>query len=824
VLSLRSACCLLLGAGLLLLIGLSPTAAQDKEKDKAKAGEEYRRLYKAPKTVPEAYAAMQFEIELGRYGLAALYIRALTQMLDALDDEKRDAVLVELWEQEGINTFLKLTLMPQWRRFALQQMDPNDRKSIDPPLPNPFPRVLLRDTQAQRDADLLLARVTAAVDRQLGDQTRILRYLDNLVHLPGTDRPTTPELHDYALQQLYRSGVRAMPYFIRVLQTNSSERHIYIDALSRMSPDTVPALIAALDSGDSLLQRDVLTILQRRRAVEAIPFLWYLAGNPETPALIRKQAVVTIATFLSPDAVTKRWWGRPAVDTTQLLSPKIALTREAEKYYLHRVQFADPKRVKVWRWDDERKTVMIGWRDGETVIETIDLNQAEEYYGLYFARRALAIDPTYLPAQVLYLSILLDKAFEREGTLARTPDSVRELLARVGPDVLLATAERALDEKRTSVVLGTVRTLGDLAEQRAGPLGSRQEPVLARALVYPDRRVQFAAAEAFLHVPTRPTNQTAGRIVDVLRREVAIRPPAPAGRVLVGYFDKNLAARIVADLKAIGFDAVAVNMATEVLPTLQQSADFDLVLIDSELPGLAQGLPELLERLRVDRYASRLPVIVTADGAREDAARLQARRHPNVTVVTNAILRDQRDLKTFVGNRIAVTSQLGADEAAAYQERAVVALARMAVGDLAGYDVRPALPTVTEALRSARLSEKGQEAAIRILGRQPGRDPQFELYNVVIAKDDKYKVPVKVAAADELLRHIQKHQLQLVVPDQTAPLQQMAKDLKHWYLPRTELRDRIERLVGILPADARAAGERLLKYDFRPPTSPPPKP
>src|SRR5207302_6489437 len=104
---------------------------------------------------------------------------------------------------------------------------------------------------------------------------------------------------------------------------------------------------------------------------------------------------------------------------------------------------------------------------------------------------------------------------------ARTPDALRELLATAGPEVVVATADRAAAERRTLVLLGAVRALGDLAEKRAGPLGGLSDPVLARALVYPDRRVQFAAAEALTRVPARPTGQAAGKVVGVFRREAA---------------------------------------------------------------------------------------------------------------------------------------------------------------------------------------------------------------------------------------------------------------------------------------------------------------
>src|SRR5207253_436002 len=92
------------------------------------------------------------------------------------------------------------------------------------------------------------------------------------------------------------------PYIVDRLRTaEGADKLPYLDALTRLSPEVVPPLVAALDSGDPDLQRDILIVLRRRGAVEATPFLWYLAGSPAAPEPLRKQAAETLAAFLSPD-------------------------------------------------------------------------------------------------------------------------------------------------------------------------------------------------------------------------------------------------------------------------------------------------------------------------------------------------------------------------------------------------------------------------------------------------------------------------------------------------------------------------------------------
>ena len=63
-----------------------------------------------------------------------------------------------------------------------------------------------------------------------------------------------------------------------------------------------------------------------------------------------------------------------------------------------------------------------------------------------------------------------------------------------------------------------------------GRPGNHGEPALVRALDYPNRRVQMAAADALMRIPGQPGPEIAGRIVEVWRRRWRRRrPPRPQG-------------------------------------------------------------------------------------------------------------------------------------------------------------------------------------------------------------------------------------------------------------------------------------------------------
>jgi hypothetical protein len=181
------------------------------------------------------------------------------------------------------------------------------------------------------------------------------------------------------------------------------------------------------------------------------------------------------------------------VAPSKLLPAKIALTRLAEQYYQHKVLFADPNAVAVWRWDDATKKLVQGWPGAAVVTK----DKAEEYYGTRFAKEALAFDPSYAPAQIVLLSLALEKgAALAGGAPGKETPAVKDLLSTVNPDLITAVLERALDDHRAEVILPAVKALGDVDDVRAGRPGSRGEPALVRALNYPDRRVQMAAADA----------------------------------------------------------------------------------------------------------------------------------------------------------------------------------------------------------------------------------------------------------------------------------------------------------------------------------------
>ncbi len=794
---------------LLMTAFLTRSAAQDKEKPKQAdappparpIGEEddYRRFFKRPTTTDEYWNALQFEIDVGKYDLAAVHLRNL------LNYKPSDADLVKLVDEIGIGAFLRLRNIRRW--------------SDDPKV----------NQEALANVEQLITRVTDAVTKVRRDPTRIQGYIKNLT--------ASPEENAYALRELAKSGAFVVPYLIDALRQASPEERVrYLDALERLGTDTIAPMVAALDSNDSNLQVDLIRIFRKRFSAntvrlirrEVVPNLWFVASSPSVSDEVRRHATAALSFFLETPA-------------DKLLPARVELTRLAEAYYLHRIPFANPNAVTVWRWDGQH--VVEGWPGAPT----ISADKAEEYYGVRFASQALLLDPAYVPAQVVLLSLILDKNQSRAGldrTLERAAPRVHDLLGTVQSALVNSVLERALEEHRVSVILGAVRDLGERKEIRAlRPLGQIQPP-LVRALYYPDRRVQMAAAEALLQIPDSAASLATTRVVEVLRRAVAAEPEArQRPKVLIGYFNEDLRNRIATLVATAGYDAVTVGTGREMMQRLGHSSDIALLLFEEELPN--PGLAQLLGQLHADRFASQLPILLTAALPRGDiAGRLpvdptqrqmllgeatrheeRLRRHlagyPNVTVIPATLALDVKALKPLIQSRLddPANPMLSAKEMKDYAERSIENLARLARGEVPGYDVEPAGPTVLEALRApSKLTPRGQGFAIEIAARIRREEAQTVLANLLA--DSKRTTAVRIAAANALVRNIQQFS-PMLSRDLVRVIAEMYAD------PKLDeaLRNNVAIVLGSLRPSARRSGDLLLQYQ---PPSPspaaPPKP
>jgi CheY-like chemotaxis protein len=716
--------------------------------------EDYRQYFKPPETVQEYWTAIKFELELGAFKTAAMYLKGFMEKPPTEKD------LLDIEAKDGMSSFLKLRSVAKW--------------SDDPK----------EDEETKKRIEELIEAVTNIIKTHLADPQRIAKLVGQLGNTPGERL--------YAIRELRRSGPYGIPHLVKELrEAEQTDRFTAIvGALPYLSRDAMPALLAALDINDPILRTGIVDGIRKRPDLmlltsqwdtNPVPHLWYLAFSTKQPEYLRSMAKSTLAAILQthPD---------------KLPPARTELTREAERFYNHKVKFINPQNVPLWRWNGQ-----------ELILEAASASRAEEHHGLRFAQMALDIDPAYPPAQVLALSIVVDKGVETAGLdkpLAAAP-RLKELLTTINPDVVSAALDRAIDERRTAVALGTVRALGDLFEHRAGRGQHRSAPALVRALNYPDRRVQFAAADAVLRMPGPPPSQAPGRVVDILRRIVQ---SDPGTKVLIVDFNQDRGLLIGEAIKEAGFVPVVVRTGREALDRLREAADIDAILLDHETPD--PGLRSLLPQLRQDIDIAQLPLFVTvpplAVGVRPPETTIQLQRiiEPYRNVFLMPASNDPEVLKPILTQRIAAAmgKPLDEEERKNTMNEAMVWLKRLSTGELPGYKANGAESAILKAMRNEELNAVAVEAA----GRLPGRAAQRELASLVL--DEAVRAEVRASAALELARNIQTNSL-VLAKNQIIGLERVFAKTED-----ARLRANVALALGAMRPDAYKTGERLKAF------------
>ncbi|MGE3804074.1 MAG: HEAT repeat domain-containing protein [Gemmataceae bacterium] len=797
-------------AGLLLA---APLFAQ-------RADDPYRRFYKQPETPQEFWSAVKFEIDLGKYDLARQHLEGFVKSLP--EGEEGDKILLEMEQKDGIATFLQLLSIPDiytiteaklgmWQEkmalprqalesLALLKNNPiagKDKflyelsKVMDPPDYRKYRDFLADETRTSMrpTAGPLIERVSSVVKKFRADPERIRKFIKNL--------DKTPEERAYAITELKKSGALAVPYMIEALQKHlhdSAEQGAIVYALTQLNREAVPPILAALDIDDATLRAYLVDVLRQRRDMRAVPHLWYLAGSPKQPAIVRKFATNALAELLNenprylPNAVRE-------------------LTKEANRFYEHKVEL--PAKVEVWEWDSQNKTL-------KSPPAEYTPSQAEEYFGLRFARQALDIDPTNIDAQVAFLSLALDKAYERAGVdqpLEKFPADIRNLMRTVNYELMMATLDRALHDKRLPVILASTRALGDLVDVRSIRPSEAKAPVLMRALNYPDRRVQLSAANAILTVPGGPFPAAGPRLVEVLRRSATI---GAMPKILIGDMDKDRSAQVGQGAREAGYAFDIAATGRDLMRRFRDAGDVDAIFLDENLAN--PMLPYLLAQLRADLDAGMVPVFVTAAVnekgeiplEREQRLKTLIRPYKNVYLMPTTV--DANQIKQRVESRTidSFGKPLVGEERQAHATLGMLWLKRMATGEVTGYDVLPAESAIRDGLHNELLLPLALEAAANL----PGREPQRDLATIVL--DPKLPADARSYAALMLIRNIQKNGV-LITDMQVAGLHQLFAKGED-----ARLKANVALVLGALKPTAGRTGQRLT--DYLPPDPAAPKP
>lgn len=710
---------------------------------------------KTPETAPEFWAALKYELHLGNQKRAAIMLREFYGKVAALGEEDQNNLLLRLYDTDGLSTFLKLQNLEFLRAVTA--------KSGDKDVPV---------------GEILVDKVTKAVHKRVGDPGRLAFFVGNL--------SKSKEERAYAIVQLRQAGPLAVPFMVNVLRDASQKANqkAVVSAFLQMDQGIVPPLLAALDSPDVFVRATVLSVLLQRGDRAVTSYLWYLYGQPGLSPETKQLVLEGLSRFstLPKEKITG--------------DPKAVLTREAERYYHHQAAFVGGDNQTIWRWTDQ---------DG-VVGQPANRSQMEEYYGIYWAKKALELDPAYRPAQVVLLSIAIEKSFDRGGMdqpLAKTAPELAGVLAASGSNLLEGVLERALAEGRTATALGALQALGPTNDARLARSAERGLSPVVSALSYPDRRVQLAAADALLQLPVSGTYPGASRVVEILRKSLNSEA---APRAIITTPSSEDGQKLAATLRGWKFDPVVTASGKEAFRQTSAAGNVEAVFIDYRVAD--PPAPELVAQFRASADTAGVPIVILGNADSSKTLGALAARYPRVLVVAPVPATDEllkTDVLAFLKDKY--RAPLTDAERKAQAQTAAKWLVRIAQGEKAGYDIRQ----VDAALYTALANDDLAASAAAVLATRPDAKAQQALADAVLSA---MRPPeVRAEAARQLRLSMQRFGKRLNA-EQTANLAKLATTAED-----PAVREEVARIAAGITSNAAAEGNRLKQFE---PTAPKP--
>jgi hypothetical protein len=261
-------------------------------------------------------------------------------------------------------------------------------------------------------------------------------------------------------------------------------------------------------------------------------------------------------------------------------------------------------------------------------------------------------------------------------------------------------------------------------------------------------------------------------------------------------------------------------------PVAEQTAQFQVLedRLKEQLQELARLFPE---GANLDRAAvlieKRMQVLIdkysVESQQREGALKRWLEPSATITVASVSLLEDPKKLQFRLQGEDGKTETKPLTEAEQqeYIEKSIAYFARMARGEIKGFELTPFAEIFYNTLRAAKLNEKGQADAIDVVLSLSAARAQEELVFVVL--DDKRPLALRVKATDALIKHIQQNSLMLK-DDFKARLLKLYADAGA--VPeQKDLWTKLAVLLGSMRPDTRSSGERL--RDYQPTLPVPPK-
>ena len=299
--------------------------------------------------------------------------------------------------------------------------------------------------------------------------------------------------------------------------------------------------------------------------------------------------------------------------------PEARLVAFARTFYNHTARFAatktnpdgSPSTVPVWIWDAKAEKLI--------KQEDVPIGNAEEYYGLRFARWALEKKPDYEPAQGIVLTLAAERAMERAhfGNLAIAEPATFRLLSDAPSTMLNDLLNFGINRKKTALVLAMLQVLGDRADRDAAtpPAGTPPRPsLLVKAAQLP--RPPSAVRRGRRLAPLAGAGAAGGSRTD--RRNPPPRgrgrcrcaPRMPRARPFWPIRTSGVPTPSPSCCAGLGYNVEVFRTGRDLQRRIARASDFDLIFIDRHTPS--PNLIDLISELRTDTRTAARPTFIIA--------------------------------------------------------------------------------------------------------------------------------------------------------------------------------------------------------------------
>lgn len=553
--------------GCALAMGGSWTMGQDPKPARGKEADDSDDLPKAlgelPATVAGLAEAFAYQRELGQHDLAARYFMKFVAAARALEADKRPHELSPVITGE----------------YRLQF--------------NALDRLVREVVKLDKGRGERLRLAVKEYEEMLAEVIRDNNATENLVKL--AELVIEPASYAQAIEGLRKLGGRGAGLLLDVAVRTQEEgdRRIVTRALLALGADTIPALVGSLDIPDPIWRQQVLAVLEARAEIgqdlgTIEPALWMVLADEKSGLTMRMLA--------------RRLLGRlMRTDIDRLPDTGRRLTQLAELFLRRKFPFSNPESLQVWRWT--AKGLAAGMADGARTA-LVRRDEAEAYWGEKCARAAVRLRPADPRAREVLLAFQMQSPpVPVSVPLASARPDLMALLSGQDSATLGALLRLSLELDRAGMSRHLLETLAARAD--GGPIGLYQ-----RALDHGDRRVRMAAIEAITRLSKPPSHAVAGKVVDTLTQFLTASSLASGrkGRTLVAMTSPSVREEVTRALEATGRVVETAGTGRELMRRVRQSADIDLVVVDSNIPD--PDLAGLLAQVSADPASASLPVVV----------------------------------------------------------------------------------------------------------------------------------------------------------------------------------------------------------------------